>query len=88
MERLHVVDKGVDEVVRVLLYIDEFEVETSALVRQLGEVLPQEAALAPVQLLVTVALNREHSLLPELAVEKDALTLLYLRKLTLLLLLL
>ena len=69
---------------RAFLHIDELEVEASALVRQLGEILPQETALSPVQLLVTMALNYEHRLFPKLSVSEDALALLNHRKLTIL----
>lgn len=41
MEPLHVVDKGIYEVMRVLLDINKLEVENTALKWQLSKILPK-----------------------------------------------
>ena len=41
MEPLHVVDKGIYEVMRVLLDVNKLEVENTALEWQLSKILPK-----------------------------------------------
>jgi len=41
MEPLHVVDKGIYEVMRVLLDVNKLEVENTALKWQLSKILPK-----------------------------------------------
>ena len=60
-----------------LLDIDEFEVQASAFIWKLGQVLPEKSTLASVQLLIPVSFNDEYFLFPELAIHQVAFALLH-----------
>jgi len=64
VELFHVVDKGIDKVMRMLLDVDKLEVKATALVWQLSKILSKQSALSPVQLGIPAHLDFEHCLLP------------------------
>ena len=60
-----------------LLDIDEFEVQASAFIWKLGQVLSEKSTLASVQLLISVSFNDEYFLFPELSIHQVAFALLH-----------
>lgn len=61
---------------RILLDINEFEVESAALVGQSREVLTQQTTLTSVQLRIPMLFNSQDSLLPKFTVQQESFSLL------------
>ena len=80
MEPLHVVNKGIYEVMRVLLDVNKLEVENTALKWQLSKILPKQSTFSPVQLGIPVSLYCEHCLFPEFTIQQHPFFLLYYRQ--------